>query len=247
MAFGSAMALAMSTTGLPVTGLSSEVMPKYFTPMPGKYRRDDEVEQAQAEPGDHAGRSAPAVVARFHQMPMTSAGKLPAIASENAQPTMARMSDGLGRRQCRRGHGHEEQQDAGDRQPPDGRRIRVEHLVVDVVAERVGDGEQQPVGGGERGGETAGGHQARDHVRKARDLRRGEHDHVRIDHEVLQPDDAGMTGDRLAGGDDRLDAGGVLAADLDQAELAPGEQPGPDRAMSLPMMLVYTSSFENAA
>ena len=35
------------------------------------------------------------VVVRFHQMPMTSAGKLPAMASENAQPTMARMSDGL--------------------------------------------------------------------------------------------------------------------------------------------------------
>ena len=38
---------------------------------------------------------APAVVARFHQMPMTMAGKLPAIASENAQPTIARMSDGF--------------------------------------------------------------------------------------------------------------------------------------------------------
>ena len=38
---------------------------------------------------------APCVVARFHQMPMTSAGKFPAMASENAQPTMARMSDGL--------------------------------------------------------------------------------------------------------------------------------------------------------
>ncbi len=37
---------------------------------------------------------APVVVARFHQMPITSAGKLPAIASENAQPTMARISDG---------------------------------------------------------------------------------------------------------------------------------------------------------
>jgi len=37
---------------------------------------------------------APAVVVRFHQMPMVMAGKLPAMASENAQPTMARMSDG---------------------------------------------------------------------------------------------------------------------------------------------------------
>ena len=37
---------------------------------------------------------AAAVVVRFHQMPMTSAGKLPAMASENAQPTIARMSEG---------------------------------------------------------------------------------------------------------------------------------------------------------
>ena len=105
---------------------------------------------------------------------------------------------------------------------------RRDHLVVDVVAQRVGDGEQEPVGGRQRGRKTAGGHQARDHVRKARDLRRGEHDHVRVDHEVLQAHDAGMTGDRLAGIDDRLQACGVLAADLDQAKLTPGEQPGPD-------------------
>ena len=39
--------------------------------------------------------TAPAVVVRFHQTPMISAGKLPAMASENAQPTMARMSPGL--------------------------------------------------------------------------------------------------------------------------------------------------------
>ena len=38
---------------------------------------------------------APVVVVRFHQMPSVSAGKLPAMASENAQPTIARMSDGL--------------------------------------------------------------------------------------------------------------------------------------------------------
>jgi hypothetical protein len=38
---------------------------------------------------------APVVVVRFHQMPSTIAGKLPAIASENAQPTMANMSDGF--------------------------------------------------------------------------------------------------------------------------------------------------------
>ncbi len=38
MALGNAMAFAISTSGAPVTGLSSDVMPKYFTPAPGKYR-----------------------------------------------------------------------------------------------------------------------------------------------------------------------------------------------------------------
>ena len=40
-------------------------------------------------------QTAPVAVVRFHHTPITSAGKLPAIASENAQPTMARISPGL--------------------------------------------------------------------------------------------------------------------------------------------------------
>ena len=96
------------------------------------------------------------------------------------------------------------------------------------MAQRVGDGQQEAVGGRQRGGEAAGGDEAGDHIRKAGDLRRGEHDHVGVDDEVLQSDDAGVTGDRLAGGDDGIDAGGILAADLDQPQLAPCEQPRPD-------------------
>ena len=38
MAFGIAIALAISVTGTPVAGFSREVMPAYFTPKPGKYR-----------------------------------------------------------------------------------------------------------------------------------------------------------------------------------------------------------------
>src|SRR4029450_5454442 len=117
---------------------------------------------------------APAVVARFHQMPSTIAGKLPAIASENAQPTMARMSDGFVAASAPGATASKSKSTpahAGPREPTDGRRTRVEHLVVDVVAERVGDGEQEAVGGGERRRETTGRDQARDHVRKARDLR----------------------------------------------------------------------------
>ena len=135
------------------------------------------------------------------------------------------MSAGLGRGRRGRDHGDDQQQHAGDHQPAHGRRVGIDHLVVDVVRQRVGDGEQQPVSGGQRGGETAGGDQARDHIRKSRDLRGGEHDHVRVDHEVLQSDDTGMTGNRLAGRDDGIDAGRVLAADLDQPEFTPVEDP----------------------
>ena len=129
-----------------------------------------------------------------------------------------------------RRHGDKEQQHTGDREPADRRRVRIDHLVVDVVAERVGDGEQESVGGGERRREAAGRDQARDHVRKARDLRRGEHDHVRVDHEVLEPQHARMVGDRLAGRENRIETRGILAADLDQPKLTPREQPWTDGA-----------------
>ncbi len=66
----------------------------------------------------------------------------------------------------------------------------VDHPVVDVVAERVGECEQQPVRGGERRGEPAGRHQPRDHIRQSRDLRGGEHDHVRMDAELVELEDA---------------------------------------------------------
>ncbi len=36
-----------------------------------------------------------------------------------------------------------------------------------------------------------------------------------------------MVGDRLAGGDDRVEVRGILAADLDEAKLAPLKQPRP--------------------
>ena len=54
----------------------------------------------------------------------------------------------------------------------------VDHLVVDVVAERVGDRQQQAVGGRQRRREAAGGDQARDHVGQAGDLRGGQDDRV---------------------------------------------------------------------
>ena len=44
---------------------------------------------------------------------------------------------------------------------------------------------------------------------------------------VLQPNDPRMSGDRLAGSDDCIDTGRGLAADLDEAKLAPLKQPRP--------------------
>ena len=46
---------------------------------------------------------------------------------------------------------HDHKQPARDDQALGGRRVAVDHLVVDVVAERVGQREQQAVGGGEVG------------------------------------------------------------------------------------------------
>jgi hypothetical protein len=57
------------------------------------------------------------------------------------------------------------------RSSPGGRSsVGVDHLVVQVVRQRVGDGQQQAVGGGQRRSQATGGHQARDHVRQAGDL-----------------------------------------------------------------------------
>ena len=75
------------------------------------------------------------------------------------------------------------------------RSVRIEHLVVDVVAERVGDGEQQTVGRRQRGGKAASGDETGDHVRHARDLGCREHDHVRIDVEILPAQKPRMTSD----------------------------------------------------
>jgi hypothetical protein len=79
------------------------------------------------------------------------------------------------------------------------------------------DGEQEAVCGGKRRRETAGRNQARDHVGKARDLRRGEHDHVRVDHEILQPQDAGVAGHFLTRCGDGCRIDGIHATDLHQA------------------------------
>ena len=76
---------------------------------------------------------------------------------------------------------HHQQQALGHRQTAGGGGMRVDHLVVDVVRQRVGDGEQQAVSGGKRRSQTARRHQTRDHVGQAGDFRRGQHDQVAAD------------------------------------------------------------------
>ncbi len=222
------MAFAMSTSGAPVTGFSSDVMPKYFTPGAREVSGRDKIEQAQPEAGDDAANRArcrrPLPPDAHHEGREVARHGQRECPADHGQDI-----PGLGCRRRGRHHGDDQQQHAGDHQPAHGRGVGVDHLVVDVVRQGVGDGEQQPVRGGQRGGETAGCDQARDHVWKSRDLRSGEHDHVRVDHEVLQPNDAGMAGDRLAGRNDGVDTAGVLAAYLDQSEFTPVEQPGTNR------------------
>ncbi|MNN13860.1 hypothetical protein D3C81_1269060 [compost metagenome] len=69
-------------------------------------------------------------------------------------------------------------------------RLAVDHVVVDVVRERVGNRQQQPVRRGQRRRQRTGRHQARDHVRQPGDLGRRQHDHVRLDQDFRPLDDA---------------------------------------------------------
>ena len=76
------------------------------------------------------------------------------------------------------------------------------------MAERVGDGQQQAVGGGERRGQAAGRHQARHHVRQAGDLRHRQHDDVLVDDEFGELQDAVVVG--VPDGQQAADLGPVL-------------------------------------
>ena len=68
--------------------------------------------------------------------------------------------------------------------------LRVDHLVVEIVRQRVGDRQQQAVGRRQRRRETAGRHQPGDDVRQAGDLGRGEHDDVGAEHDFGELHDA---------------------------------------------------------
>ena len=107
---------------------------------------------------------------------------------------------------------HHQQHDLGQRDAARGRGARVHHLEVEVVAQRIGHGQQQPVGGRQRRGQRAGGHQTRDHERQARDLGRGQHDHVAAQAEFVE----------------LQQAVGIDVLELDQAGVdpAPGRDPG---------------------
>jgi hypothetical protein len=133
---------------------------------------------------------APHLLARFQKMPSVSAGKNAAAAKENAADTRNRMSAGFCAATGRPPEGHDQQQDLGDGHAACRGGVRVDHLVVQVVAERVGDGQQQAVGGGQRRGQAAGGHHARDHVGQAADFRRRQHDDVAADRHLVELQDA---------------------------------------------------------
>ncbi len=98
------------------------------------------------------------------------------------------------------------------------------------MAERVGDGEQQAVRGRERRREAASGHEAGDDVGQARDLGRRDDDRVVVDAKVAEAQDAGMSGDLLAGRRDRARIRGVDAADLHEPDLAVGVDPARELA-----------------
>src|SRR4030095_11606963 len=60
------------------------------------------------------------------------------------------------------------EENLGDREPLRERRVTVDDVVVEIMGDRVGDGQQQTVGGGERRRQTARHDEARDHEGKPR-------------------------------------------------------------------------------
>ena len=96
----------------------------------------------------------------------------------------------LQRRHVGRDQRHDQQQDLGNRHPLLRRGVRVDHLVVHVMRERIRDRQQQAVGGRKRRRQSAGCDQAGDHVRQARDFRRGKDDDVLAERDFRQLNDA---------------------------------------------------------
>ena len=112
--------------------------------------------------------TAPALLARFHQMPMTSAGKNDAPARLKAHATSSTMRD-------RRNVATQAAMIAVTTSSTlvmvsrlVSEALRIDDVVVEVVRDGVGDREQQPVRGGQRGREAAGHHEPGDHERQAR-------------------------------------------------------------------------------
>lgn len=92
------------------------------------------------------------------------------------------------RRNIRRKQRDAEQQHLRDRHAPLARRVRRNHVVVDVVRQRVRDRQQQPVRRRQRRGKRARRDQPRHHIRQPRNLRRREHDDIGL-HLDLRPMD----------------------------------------------------------
>ena len=107
----------------------------------------------------------------------SSNGEGPGHQEQNIRPGIAR-SPG-------RGHRHNQQQHARDDKPARGGRISVNHLVVDVMRQRIGESEQQTIGGRKRRGQATRSHQTRDHIGQARDFRCGKHHNVRVNAEFI--------------------------------------------------------------
>ena len=104
--------------------------------------------------------SAPSPVARFHQMPSSSAGSSVLAASEKDAPVMASMVSGAASaaQAGEPGDQHERGLRRADAQL--GRGGAMHALIIDVVRERVGDREGEPAADGEQRRDRADGGEA---------------------------------------------------------------------------------------
>ena len=110
---------------------------------------------------------APVSVVPFHQMPVSSIGTNAEAPTENAQVTIMAMSAGYALSRPKYGIAQPEdqrqQREGDDRDLADADAlglsgVRVDVLLVDVVADGRGGGDQQTADGGEHGRERACGH-----------------------------------------------------------------------------------------
>ena len=125
-----------------------------------------------------------------------------------------------------RGQGdNKDEEETRDDQLASGGWRYLAHAAIEVVPESAGDCERHGLAGGEGGGQRAERHQRGDDVRKVEDSGRGQDYRVTGDGKIAGCDVAGKAGMAAACAEKRIHGSRFDPANLDQTEMAEGENP----------------------